>query len=78
MLMIGFLDSCHTVVIMKRILVCTCLEVNAGAESTRGDILSFSVSELGERRTAALAIQVYLLLLSAAERVTRVLTMEAD
>lgn len=66
-LKIGLLDSCHTVVIMKRTLIC--LEVNVGAESTRGGILSFNVSDLGER-TAALGIQVYLLLLFAAERVT--------
>lgn len=66
-LKIGLLDSCHTVVIMKRTLIC--LEVNVGAESTRRGILSFNVSDLGER-TAALGIQVYLLLLFAAERVT--------
>lgn len=38
-------------------------------------MLSFSVNELRERRTATLGIQVYLLLLFVIERMARVLVL---
>lgn len=40
-----------------------------------GSMLSFSVNELRERKTAALGIQVYLLLLFVIERMARVLVL---
>lgn len=74
-LVLGLLDSWRTVVVMQRTSTCACLEANVRAESSRGGMLSFSVNELRERKTAELGIQVYLLLLFVIERMARILVL---